>query len=380
VLERLFGFPAPLRLWEAEILPTRLRPYRASWLDELLRGSELQWFGCGRRRIAFCFSSDLELYLESEEGEEAEQLRQLLPSARGKFSFWDLVDHAGASPTETTQRIWELVWKGRLAADSFSVLRTAAAGGFRENPQAASGGPRRTRAAGSKPGRRSFDGWRTAHPLSASWFAVAGADASDPLEEQELSRARVRQLLERYGILFRELLSRELGPLQWSRLFRTLRIMELSGEILSGYFFEGISGVQFASHRGFRLLREGLPDSAVFWISAADPASVSGLGLPIDGLPPRLATSHLVYHGSRLVLVSKKGGKDLELRIVADHPSLQRYLGLFADHLTREAAPRTSIRVERINELPARASPYKQAFLDYGFVEEYKGLVLRAGY
>ena len=34
--ERLFGFGLPARLWEEEILPSRLRGYRARWLDTLL--------------------------------------------------------------------------------------------------------------------------------------------------------------------------------------------------------------------------------------------------------------------------------------------------------------------------------------------------------
>jgi len=34
-LERLFGWPAPAELWEAEVLPARLDPYYTAWLDAL---------------------------------------------------------------------------------------------------------------------------------------------------------------------------------------------------------------------------------------------------------------------------------------------------------------------------------------------------------
>ena len=34
-LEGLFGYPAPARLWEAELLPARLDPYYTAWLDSL---------------------------------------------------------------------------------------------------------------------------------------------------------------------------------------------------------------------------------------------------------------------------------------------------------------------------------------------------------
>jgi ATP-dependent Lhr-like helicase len=380
VLESLFGFPASIRLWEEEIFPARLQPYYASWLDELLRSSELQWFGCGRQRVAFCFASDLALYLEPEGTDGVEELKRLLPSSRGKYSFWDLVDHGGSTPADTTRKIWELVWKGELASDSFAVLRRAAAGGFRF-PLDRSGGSRQRPGTGRRgPGRGSYDRWRAAHPLSGSWYGIDRGAEADPLEEQELARERVRRLLQRYGILFRELAARELPPLQWSRLFRTLRIMELSGEILSGYFFEGINGLQFISHRGFRVLQAGLPEDEIFWICAADPASPCGLGLPVAGLPARLASNHLVYHGSRLVLVSKRRGADVDLRVTPEDSNLPGYLRVYADLLNRDVAPRKTIRVERINGSSARKSPYKGAFLQSGFLEEYKGLILRAGY
>jgi ATP-dependent Lhr-like helicase len=154
--------------------------------------------------------------------------------------------------------------------------------------------------------------------------------------------------------------------------------MELSGEILSGYFFEGISGLQFISHRGFRALREGLPEEDIYWINAADPASPCGLGVPIAGLPPRLASTHLVYHGSRLVLVSKRGGVKVELLVSPADSALPEYLRVFTTLLNRDVAPRKSIRVEQINAVAARESPYKEAFADYGFLEEYRGLILRA--
>ena len=60
-----------------------------------------------------------------------------------------------------------------------------------------------------------------------------------PRNEKRTAR---RLLLDRYGILFRELLQRELPAFRWSSVFRSLRIMELSGEILAGYFFHGIPG------------------------------------------------------------------------------------------------------------------------------------------
>jgi len=182
----------------------------------------------------------------------------------------------------------------------------------------------------------------------------------DALDMEEINKDRVRLLMQRYGILFRELLTRELPVLQWSRLFRTLRIMELSGEVLSGRFFEGIPGLQFISPAAFRELREGLPEDAIYWMNATDPASPCGLGLEeLKGqLPARRASSHLVYHGSRSVAISQRSGTDLEILVPPDHPNLNDYLEFLGVLLTRQFSPKRAVTVETINGEPAVGSPY----------------------
>ena len=86
-----------------------------------------------------------------------------------------------------------------------------------------------------------------------NWRLVPKPELPDDLlETEERRKDRARLLLDRYGILFRELLQREWPGLRWSSIFRALRIMELSGEVMSGVFFHGIPGPQFISHRAFR--------------------------------------------------------------------------------------------------------------------------------
>ena len=64
-LDQLFGFPAPADAWEKQILPARMSPYYGAWLDSLMQGNGLMWFGCGKRKLAFAFADDLELFLAS---------------------------------------------------------------------------------------------------------------------------------------------------------------------------------------------------------------------------------------------------------------------------------------------------------------------------
>jgi ATP-dependent Lhr-like helicase len=387
VLEALFGYPALAESWEGELFPARLPHYSGAWLDRLLAGSELRWLGCGQRRLTFCFENDLELFHEAPSAEAAEaarlELERLLPTRHGRYAFWDLQESRGLASVELVQRLWGAAWRGWVSSDRFETVRQGLSSRFAAEPAGGQAGAGRRRP-GARSGRAGYDRWRASRPSAGAWFAINPvsdpAAEVDALEQEDLSRDRARQLLRRYGILFRELLERELPPLQWPAVFRALRLMELAGEVLSGHFFEGIPGLQFLQPAALSLLEKGLPAEALYWISAQDPASPCGLGLPIAGLPPRQAGTHLVFHGSRLVLVSKGRGRELEVCVSPEDPLLARAMELFRAHFRREFAPWNIVRVARINGQPARSSPYRRPLLELGFMEEYCGLVLRARY
>ncbi|MEM8997031.1 MAG: ATP-dependent helicase, partial [Acidobacteriota bacterium] len=163
-----------------------------------------------------------------------------------------------------------------------------------------------------------------------------------------------------------------------SRVFRTLRLMELSGEVLAGYFFHGVRGLQFMAHGAFRDLSNGLPQDAIYWLCAADPASMAGVD--IEGLkgqlPARRPSNHLVYRGHELVLISKRRGRELEIRVDPGHARLPDLLGPLENMLAREVDPAASIAVETINGDPAAQSPYARR-LDGLFRTVREGQVLR---
>jgi len=75
-------------------------------------------------------------------------------------------------------------------------------------------------------------------------------------------------------------------------------------------------------------------------------------------LPARRASSHLVYHGSRIVVISQRSGADLEIWVPVDHPKLNSYLEFLGVLLTRQFSPKRSVTVETINGEPAVGSPY----------------------
>ena len=283
VLEQLFGYPAPAGLWESDLLPARLSPYYPSWLDTLMLESDLTWVGTDSEKLTFAFAGELELF-----GVGDGAAPELFPAGSGRLSFDELVERSGLAPAELTAKLWELAWQGRVSNTTFAAVRKGLLARF-ALPE------REARRAGARPGRgaqgmgrvRRFDRWGASKPYAGDWYplgggadGVDGVDSEpDALELQELAKERVRQLLGRYGVLFRELLGRELPLLQWPRVFKALRLMELSGEVLSGHFFTGVPGLQFASHAAFRVLRQGLAEDSIYWLNAWDPASPCGLGL-----------------------------------------------------------------------------------------------------
>ena len=385
-LDQLFGFPAAAAAWEKDLLPARLSPYYSAWLDGLLQGSELTWFGCGNRKISFAFSEDLELFLaeessptgaataEAQEQISPDELARLFPEKIGRYSFFDIAGYAKLDSRAVTEKLWRLAWQGRVTNDAFATLRRGILTKFAPFPL-----PREQ----GRPSRSAYNRWAASRPLTGNWYVLDRSGLErDPLDEAELVKDRARQLFKRYGVLFRELLAGERPLLQWAKVFKALRLMELSGEILSGYFFEGIPGAQFISPEAFRYLNQPLPEDSIYWLNSTDPASLCGLlreGLP-GSLPSRLPSTHLVYHGPKPVLISRRNGNVLEFRVPPDNPHLLAYLSFFKVLLAREFQPEKTIQVEVINDRPALESEYGKALQEFGCTKYYKGLELTRKY
>lgn len=148
---------------------------------------------------------------------------------------------------------------------------------------------------------------------------------------------------------------------------------------MAGLFFRGIPGPQFISHRAFRRLQQKLPEDVIYWINAADPASLCGIHLDsIRGaLPARVATTHLVYRGNRLMVVSKRNGKDLTFNVAPDDPSLPEYMVSLRHLLTRKFQPTKRVSIETINGERATDSHYLPALRTFSDIAvDYKNVTL----
>ncbi len=354
-MEQLVGYAAQAEMWESDILPGRLKPYDPAWLDTLIQSGELSWMGSEKQQVTFYYKSDL-LILAKENGAsedlaemEDPGIEKLFADPRARYDFSTLFHVSNLAPSQLAEKLWKAVWQGKVTNDGFLCLRRGIETGFKMPSSVPD--RRRTRR-------------RSPVPLPGNWQVLSiPVPDQDLLEREERSKERARLLLDRYGLVFKELLQNESPPFQWSSVFRALRLMELSGEVMTGYFFEGIPGPQFISHEAFRMLSIKLPEDMIYWMSAVDPASLCGISLEaLKGkFPRRVPGTHLVYHGSRLVLVSQRNGSTLTFHVPPEDPRLDEYLGVLHHLLNRKFQPVRRIVVETINEEPASHSPYLDA-------------------
>ena len=371
-VEQLLCYEAPAALWEAEILPARVASFAPNQLDALMGETPLRWIGRGEGRITLCFEPDLDLLDETDDasGEEGEKQREddateLFADPEARYDFQTLQRISRLPASELSNRLWNGAWNGRLTNDTLTALHKGIETRFQvEESSVGERGHMGSRASSPRPSRSAFARWRGSLPYAGNWHLLATPTATgDLMETEERGKDRARVLLERYGLLFRELLQRETPTLRWGSVFRSLRLMELSGEVLAGCFFEEIPGPQFISHRAFRTLQRE-PSHAVFWISAVDPISPCGLPLPTlrAELPHRVAANHLIYHGSRLVVVSNRNGKALKINVPHDDPELVRYIGYLRHLLERPFQSVRQLTVETINDREAARTDYVDAF------------------
>ena len=332
-IEQLEGFEAPAAEWERSLLPARVKNYDPRWLDNLCLAGIVGW---GRisphpawqkvsaevspakaivpRRVIPTSAAPITFFLrESAEwlhsalsakridemtlsqslSPEAQQIRSLLADRGAAFTA-DLQRISGLSKLQTTAALWELAAAGLASADGFDQLRAMMdprrkSAALAQTPAVSL---RKRAAARTTAGRWSLL-WDPAAPLTkgANVSAKQLANATEQERVQIIDAAKhadaalethARILLARYGVLFRELLTREANAPAWRDLVPMLRRLEARGEIRGGRFVSGPFGEQFALGEvaeGLRAARVKSSD-AVVPVSAADPLNLVGILLP----------------------------------------------------------------------------------------------------
>jgi ATP-dependent helicase Lhr and Lhr-like helicase len=287
-VQQMQGFEAPANSWESQILKRRVADFDSKMLDQLCLTGAVGWgrlsphpatlepFTDARRRviptriapITFFVRDDADWMMPRHE-ESGPETRGLSATAsgmlqflrqRGASFFADVVRSTGRLKSEVEMALWELVAAGLLTADGFDNLRALI-----------------------DPKRRSGQGsGKNARPRHSAgrWSLLHSGEIRDRAKSLE---AICWMLLRRYGIVFRELLTRESILPKWREILVTLRRLEDRGEVRGGRFVSGFLGEQFAlpvAVESLRALRQQQPSGELTTISAADPLNLVGIIVP----------------------------------------------------------------------------------------------------
>jgi len=362
-IAQLEGFELPAGVWEEKVLAPRVADYDPQWLDHLFLSGELVW---GRLRpprrdekdgqmsaltrsmpISLALREDLAWLLSDERPDVTQfasgQAQDVLAAlkARGALFFQDLKATTGLLPSQLEEVLRELAALGLVSSDTFAAVRAIAGGKSATTARLRRFAKMKVHRPASPIGRWSLFPGQVEGTLRAPSAVASDFPSGDGTRSVPTTRAEhwCKLLLNRYGVLFRDLLSREPAAPPWWELARVLRRMELRGEVRGGRFIARVGGEQFAMESAVGRLRD-LRDSetAAEWIliSAADPLNLSG----VIGEGPRIAAMHkncLVVQNGRCIAAKVAG----RIEFLADVDPAEQLLirkSLQVGHKLRRAA------------------------------------------
>jgi ATP-dependent Lhr-like helicase len=379
ILAPLQGIALTPAVWERDVLPRRVGSYSQTWLDELCTSGEVVWIGAGAigrsdGRVALYFREDVRLAgpppsnskLDLPEGPVHDAIRERLEEGP---TFWlDIVAELDHAPEELHSAIWDLAFAGEITNDSFAPLRAPR---LRAVPKGQSRGRRFSR-------RRAAAG----PTVQGRWSLTSPLFRNAPAVGPRL-RAQAELMLERHGILTREMALAEGVPGGFSTLYPELSNLEVLGSARRGYFIEGLGGAQFALAGAVERLRsQSIDDQELTILASTDPANPYGATLKWPKQesrrrPSRTPGSFLLMRAGEPLLFLEKGGKGI-LRLVSglEGAELSGLLGEFVAAAENGKIP--PLRIERFDGEPLIGSDLEPLLLAAGFSRQPRKMVVPA--
>ena len=414
-LAALEGVWLPAGLWESVVLPARVADYRPAMLDELIASGEVVWQA---RPVgdAASRSGPTRVRTGADDVPAPGEIAffptdsALAPVAGEATAPGEPEAPEGREAGVTGEGLWQLVREGAATGRSFEPVRRALApaAGTRTAPSS-----RRVR---SRRGRRLMMEMPRAGEVTAagrlssvlgstSWVRLSSASAGD----EERAIAEVESLLDRYGVVSRDLALTFGGAGGLGPLMPVLRRMEETGVVLRGGFIEGLGPVQFAERESVDRLRSlshdpGGAAATPVVLDLKDPACLVGRGVPwpepvlpaglgesardrseqTSGPPVRRQGASVVVLGGAPVLYASENLKVL-ISYTSEREDLVRALtALAADRqrmFTRQgaAAVRRRTVVESLNRVTALEPTVSDLLRQAGFVRDPRGMRLAVG-
>jgi len=346
VIAQLGGLELPANAWERDVLPARIAAYDGADLEQLCLAGEVAWgrlapalveddeaaLAATRKRrsrgptrsapIAFCLRDDLpELLAPLPPGMRAAEMLSASAAAvlatletRGASFLADLARSAGKLVGEVEDALWELVACGLVTGDGIAGLRALLLPDDKKRAMRESAG---ISAVAGRARLRSVGGRASRRALPVGRWSLLRSDESVPAADDEVDSRLATRLLSRYGVVFRDVVTRERGLPPWRRILWALRRMEARGVVRGGRFVSGFVGEQFALPHAVEALRsvrreDGTAEIAV--VAAADPLNLVGTIVPGARISP-FSTQVIAYRGGAVIEIGELGDVRSRLQV-----------------------------------------------------------------
>ncbi|MET7641853.1 ATP-dependent helicase [Streptomyces sp. NPDC005438] len=419
VIEQLQGAAVPASALERLVLPSRVRGYAPTLLDELTASGEVVWAGAGALPgkdgwVSLYLTEAAPLLLPDPLPLElTERHEAVLDALRGGFGlfFRQLGErlrphHPDLTESQLVQTLWDLAWSGRITNDTLHPLRAMLGSGRTRGSTAHRA--RRPTPRGRYGALRAAAGPTSTGPgrgpatVAGRWSLLPERE-SDPTHR---AHALARSLLDRHGVVTRGAVAAEGVEGGFAAAYRVLSAFEDSGQARRGYVVESLGAAQFAVDGAVDRLRaihsarersaEEHPFEAGYGegppavvLAAADPANAYGAALSWPESPQgsthkpgRKAGAVVVLAAGELLLYLERGGKTLlawPAGTSARTDQGEAGLRAAAEALVKavRAGSLGTLTVERVNGLPALTSELSPLLESVGFHPTPKGLRLR---
>ena len=377
VLTQLRGVSLPLELWERSVLPARLVDFQSRLFDDLVGEGGWIWKGQGTRSgvdaLALIQREQLGEFAPPPQAEDASAppgialVHQALEE-RGALFVADLAPRLNLPPSVVRSALWELARRGLATNDRLDVVRRGEIG---EASAATSMGLRRSasRLLPSTSNRRS-----QGRP-EGRWSLIPWSHQ----DAEATALASARRLLERYGIVARELALLDDTMPPWRILYEVLSRMELADEVRRGYFVEGLSGAQFALADAARMLHDlagpTTPNAPVILLNSVDPANLYASSGPIE-LPnfQRRSTNWIATQAGKPILLVEQNGKKLLPQPGSSNEALASAVAALPRLLGARGDIRHRVTVEEWGGQPVTRTEGKDLLEAAGFVRDYQAM------
>jgi ATP-dependent Lhr-like helicase len=309
VLEQLSGIAATPEIWEHSILPARIAGYRPEMLDLVCMSGQMKWVAIAEpivegahpagipSRVTFVpRKATLFVPHEPSEPDDAKEQAVLMAlGAAGAQYLDEVAERANVSERDALSALWRMAAAGRVSNDNFAPLRM-----FSDDRAA----ERALESVARRPTTRHDAAVRARlkSSLAGRWSLIRPAET--PAVGADETRDLALKLLERYGILAREMLGIESTHISWSEISFALRRLEYGGAIRRGWFVRSLSGEQYAMLEAVEMLhaaRNLIPArEKPIALSAIDPANPYGAVVPGCGIA-REAGNVIVLRAGRVI-------------------------------------------------------------------------------